>query len=172
MWIFGYGSLMGDGWEMKLGCLRHCVATLGGYRRTFNKPSTTNRGTKEFPCPTLNLEKDEAAVCRGVAFEFSDDRQDEVRNYLHDREGKAFPLEPVMIRLEDDVEVQAHVPLYRGNNVAPAATAKTKAVMVRKATGTKSSCRDYVKQIAELLERLGIEDSVVSALWEIGRAHV
>lgn len=40
MWVFGYGSLMWDGWEQEFGCLRRCVAVLKGYRRTFNKASS------------------------------------------------------------------------------------------------------------------------------------
>jgi glutathione-specific gamma-glutamylcyclotransferase len=169
VWIFGYGSLMGDGWEKKLGCFRRCVAVLQGYRRTFNKASTTNRGTQEFPCPTLNLEKDETAVCKGVAFEFPHNREDEVREYLLGREGKAFPLESLTIRLDDDAEVRAYVPVYCGKNLVPATTAEVKAIMVRKAVGTKSSCRDYVKDIAELLGGLGIDDPVVSELWQAVR---
>jgi cation transport protein ChaC len=43
MWVFGYGSLIWDGWENSYGCLRKCVAVLNGYRRTFNKASTKNR---------------------------------------------------------------------------------------------------------------------------------
>jgi hypothetical protein len=41
-----------------------------------------------------------------------------------------------------------------------------KAVMVTRAAGMKGSCRNYVKEIAELLARLGIEDLVVSELWQ------
>jgi len=65
MWIFGYGSLMGDGWEEAFGCLRRTIAVLDGYRRTFNKASTKNWGSKEAPCPTLGLEEIEGGVCKG-----------------------------------------------------------------------------------------------------------
>jgi cation transport protein ChaC len=166
MWIFGYGSLMGDDWETEFGCLRRCVAVLPGYRRTFNKASTTNRGTRKFPCPTLNLEKDETGVCRGIAFEFPDLREGEVRKYLAEREGKGFPLEGVNIRLKNDVEVQADVPVYHGKNLVRAATTQEKVAMVTRAAGTESSCTDYVREIAELLARLGIDDPAVSELWQ------
>jgi cation transport protein ChaC len=169
MWIFGYGSLMGDGWEKKFGCLRTCLAVLQGYRRTFNKASTANRGTKEFPCPTLNLEKNETGACKGIAFEFPDNREDEIRGYLRDREGKDFPLENLPIRLADNVEVEAFVPLYIGKNLVPASTAEAKAIMVKKAVGKESSCIDYVKEIAELLARFNIDDPAVSELWHAVR---
>ena len=37
MWIFGYGSLMWDGWESEFVCQERAMATLSGYRRAFNK---------------------------------------------------------------------------------------------------------------------------------------
>lgn len=72
MWIFGYGSLMWDNWESSYGCSRKCIALLKGYRRTFNKASTQNRGTRKAPCPTLNLENDATGTCKGIAFELPD----------------------------------------------------------------------------------------------------
>jgi cation transport protein ChaC len=41
-WIFGYGSLMWDGWEEKFGCEERQVAELPGHVRTFNKASVKN----------------------------------------------------------------------------------------------------------------------------------
>jgi cation transport regulator ChaC len=169
MWIFGYGSLMGDGWEEEFGCLRRCLAVLQGYQRTFNKASTANRGTEEFPCPTLNLEKNETGACKGIAFEFPDNREGEVRGYLRVREGKGFPLEKLRIRLADNVEVEAFVPLYTGKHLVTASTAEAKAIMVTKAVGKKSSCVDYVKGIAELLAKFDIDDPAVSELWQAVR---
>ena len=72
MWVFGYGSLMADEWEERYACVRRTIATLRGFRRTFTKASTKNWGSKEVPCPTLNLEKVENAECWGVAFHFPD----------------------------------------------------------------------------------------------------
>jgi cation transport regulator ChaC len=56
MWIFGYGSLMWDGWESEFACQERAMATLSGYRRAFNKLSVANWGTKDAPCPTLKLD--------------------------------------------------------------------------------------------------------------------
>ena len=55
MWIFGYGSLMFDGWEAFCGCIDRKWADLPGYRRSFNKKSVESRGTREVPGLTLNL---------------------------------------------------------------------------------------------------------------------
>jgi glutathione-specific gamma-glutamylcyclotransferase len=75
MWIFGYGSLMFDGWESDHGCVGRAWADLAGYRRVFNKKSVENWGTKKQPGLTLNLKESATSVCRGIAFEFIDDDQ-------------------------------------------------------------------------------------------------
>jgi cation transport protein ChaC len=158
MWIFGYGSLMWDGWERPFGCLRRPIAVLHGYRRTFNKASTENWGTRKAPCPTLNLERFQGGMCKGIAFEFTDSQEASVREYLAAREGKGFPLEVVTIRLEDDSDIQAWVPLYNGRNLFSADAAQ-------KTAGTKGACKSYIKEIAKMLGTLGIDDPAVSELW-------
>jgi cation transport regulator ChaC len=165
MWVFGYGSLMWDGWEKEFGCLRRCVATLEGYGRIFNKASTRNRGTKRNPCPTLNLEKVEGGACKGMAFEFPADREGDIREYLERREGRDFRLQGLIIRLEDHVDVVAYVQVYGGKNLVSASTVDEKAALVRDAVGEMGSCADYLNEIARMLADLGIDDPVVSELW-------
>jgi cation transport protein ChaC len=166
MWIFGYGSLMADGWEKEFGYLRRCVAVLEGYGRTFDKASIRTWGSNGAPCPTLNLKKIAGAVCKGIAFEFPIAREEDVRSYLVKREGKDFSLEPINVRLDDGAEVPAQVALYGGKNVLAADTVQAKAIMVTNAKGTVGSCRDYLKDIRELLAGLGIDDPTVSELWQ------
>ena len=55
MWIFGYGSLMWDGWEKSFDCLETTNAILPNYQRVLNKKSVINWGTSDHPCPTLNI---------------------------------------------------------------------------------------------------------------------
>lgn len=171
MWVFGYGSLMWDGWEKELGCSRRCVAVLRGYRRTFNKASTKNRGTKKNPCPTLNLEKIEGGTCNGMAFEFPDDQENNVRKYLEKREGEGFRLERLPVRLQGDADVLAYTPVYAGKNLISSVSVDDKVIMVGLAAGTMSSCVDYVKEIARMLADLGIEDPAVSDFWREVQKH-
>jgi hypothetical protein len=111
------------------------------------------------------LEKVDSGICMGIAFDFPSACEDAVRQYLADREGKRFPLELVTVRLEDRTEVPAYVPVHRGKNVLVADGVQERASMVTRAEGISGSCRDYVKQVAELLAKLGIVDPVVSELW-------
>lgn len=160
MSVFGYGSLMWDGWEQTIGGLREERAVLVEYRRSFNKKSVTNWGTSEAPAPTLGLEPDQNANCIGTAFEFPDARRDAIEKLLRDREGKSFALVPLLVRLPDGREVRALTPVndrskstYIGN--IPIAQ---RVDMARTATGTSGACINYVRNIHKKLESLGIVD--------------
>jgi cation transport protein ChaC len=92
MWVFGYGSLMWDGWQAEHRCLRTVKATLLRYRRAFNKASVKNWGSRERAGPTLNIIEDPAGSCVGFAFEFPDEQRREVMAALVAREGRNFEL--------------------------------------------------------------------------------
>ena len=165
MWVFGYGSLMWDGWEEQHGCTRRVVADLLGYCRMFNKASIKNWGSKSMPCPTLNLSEVVGGVCRGIAFEFPDAQKSTILAYLEKREGKTFPLHELSVRLEGKIEVSAFVSIYKGKNVIDGNTLEEVSAMVSVASGTSGSCLTYVKGVAEELSGLEIDDPVVSELW-------
>jgi cation transport protein ChaC len=166
MWIFGYGSLMWDGWEKDYFCLRKVQADLQGYGRIFNKSSTKNWGSKTAPGPTLNLHKAEQLSCSGIAFEFSDLDKALILAYLEKREGKGFSLTPFLVRLEDGSEVEAHVPIYAGPNIIEQKSLDEIAGMVMVASGSSGTCLEYVASISSQLVALEIEDAAVQALWK------
>lgn len=154
---------MWDGWEVNRGCLRRSHAVLQGYSRVFNKSSVKNWGTKNEPCPTLNLKRVTNGLCRGLAFQFADDRQNEILTYLTKREG-GFSLCELTITLEDALEVVAVVPIYAGKNILADTTPTNLAPLVRLARGSNGICLDYINGIARKLAELGIEDPTVTAL--------
>lgn len=165
MWVFGYGSLMWDGWEGRHNCLQRQVAELHGYRRSFSKASVKNWGSPGNPGPTLNLETSEHAVCTGIAFEFSDVQVDEVCSYLARREGKGFALRPKQVWIKDAQTVNALVPIYAGPNVLKIKSLTELARQVASAKGTSGLCRDYIHGIHLELEKLGISDPAVAEIW-------
>jgi len=166
MWVFGYGSLMWDGWENARGCIRRARAELSGYRRVFNKPSIRNWGTEKCPCPTLNLVKADTACCCGLAFEFPDYREQEILKYLTKREGRDFVLHKLSAQLEEGDKIEPLVFIYEGKNLIPSNGVSDIAELVLLASGTAGSCISYVKGVADELRRLGINDPAVSVLWQ------
>ncbi len=165
MWVFGYGSLMWDGWESRLGGSRINRAVLVGYRRSFNKKSVRNWGTPEAPAPTLGLEPDQKAECIGTAFEFPDAQRTTIEKLLRDREGKSFALVELPVRLPDGREVHALTPVndrskqtYLGSIPIP-----KRVTMAVTATGTRGACLAYVRNIRFQLQSLRIVDTEVEA---------
>ena len=169
MWIFGYGSLMTDGWEESYGCAQRAVAELHGYRRAFNKASVANWGTLGCPCPTLNLEFSADALCVGIAFEFPEMRRAEVEAYLAKREGKGFVLSEREIILQSAGAASASVSIYTGKNILPSATPQELVSCIKQARGTSGACADYVEGVHSQLALLGIDDPAVTHLQDLLR---
>jgi cation transport protein ChaC len=163
MWVFGYGSLMWDGWERAIGGLRVDCAELVGYRRSFNKRSERNWGTLKVPAPTLGLEPDQNVNCIGTAFEFPDERRTAIKNLLRDREGKSFALVELPVRLPDGREVRALTPVNdrsKRTYIGDIPIAK-RASMAKTAKGTRGACIDYLRSIHSQLQSLSIVDTQV-----------
>jgi cation transport protein ChaC len=161
MWVFAYGSLVWDAWPARLGCLRSMPAELFGLKRSFEKGSVRNWGSKDNPCPTLNLTTDPSRSCKGVAFEFPEAKRNEVVAYLQEREGKGFGLQPVEVRLESGDRVTAVAPIYSGKNLLSGKSLAELAAMARIAQGVDGKCIDYARNIATKLAELGIDDPEV-----------
>ncbi|SDX63410.1 cation transport protein ChaC [Collimonas sp. OK242] len=166
MWIFGYGSLMWDGWEQNHCCLQRVVGELPGYRRAFNKASIKNWGSKASPGPTLNIEQAEQAVCCGIAFEFPDEKADSVLAYLRQREGNGFNLKQMSITLRDGKFAKAFIAFYEGPNKIKVDSTTELANLIALASGSSGSCREYVRGIYVELSKLGLTDSVVTTTWQ------
>lgn len=170
MWIFGYGSLMFDGWESGFGSVRREWADLDGYRRVFGKKSVRNWGTRERPGLTLTLQKFDTGTCRGVAFEFPDNSAvtRTMLDYLSNREACKPCILPVLISGQQTV--QARIYIYDGKNILDRKIGLTqRAAMVANATGTSGACFDYVRQTFEDLASISIQDPEVTALWNAVR---
>lgn len=171
MWIFGYGSLIFDGWEATCGCVDRKCAELPGYRRAFNKKSVKYWGTPAAPGLTLNLAQAEDNICRGIAFAFEDnDRAKQILLDLEKRE--ACKPRALTVELEGGQEITAHVFIYEGRNlIDESMTVVDKADIVVKAKGLSGSDFDYVRKTYDDLKGVGIDDLAVTALWEAVKKH-
>ena len=108
--------------------------------------------------------KSKSATCRGIAFEFPDSKAQEVRDYLIEREGKAFALRTLPILLDDGSVAAAVVPIYEGKNIIAARDLQDLEQMIRVARGTDGSGIEYVQRVARELKRADIDDPVVTEL--------
>lgn len=165
MWIFGYGSLMEDGWEKEFACLRRVRAALADYERSFSKASTLNWGSKANPAPTLRVIPREGAVCCGIAFEFEASREDAVIAYLSKREGQNFWRRQVELTLDAGQVVQGYCFFYEGKNLIQAVSIEEVAAMVLRAHGKDGSALDYLRNTKDAIGRIGFRDAAVETLW-------
>jgi glutathione-specific gamma-glutamylcyclotransferase len=163
MWVFGYGSLMWDGWEQPFGGVRVDRAVLNGYRRSFNKRSIKNWGTSEAPAPTLGLEPGVDVNCTGTAFEFPDGQRAAIEELLTEREGKSFAFPELSVRLPDGRVIRALTPVNdrEGRTYIGNVELAQRASMARTAVGTSGPCVEYVRNIHKKLTALGIVDTDV-----------
>lgn len=166
MFVFGYGSLMMDGWEQQFNGIKHEHATLFGYCRSFNKASTVNWGTREMPCPTLGLEVNEGENCVGCAFEFKEGNAEEVFTYLRNREGNSFKLTTAKVLLRDKRTVEAVTAINdtTAHSYIGGVSITKRSQMIKSATGTSGSCEHYVKSVQQMLASLGVRDAAVEEL--------
>lgn len=163
MWLFGYGSLMWDGWEDRFGCVRRVHADLPGHTRIFNKKSLERWGTQARPGLTLNLTR--SGTCRGVAFEFDTGAMGDIEAYLSHRE--TCTATEVPVQLPDATEVGAFTYIYEGPRLIEGALSlEERAVMILEAEGIAGSSYDYIKGVRAHLAELGVVDPEVETLWE------
>jgi cation transport regulator ChaC len=160
MWVFGYGSLMWDGWEKNHRCLGSCLATLDGYSRAFDKASTQNWGSKEHPAPTLRIVASQG-VCQGIAFNFAEQEREGIVAHLLEREGRNFPLVELKVRLCSGEAISALAPIYQGKRLLVGKSLLELARLAMAARGSKGSGLDYVHGVGEHIVQVGIEDPAV-----------
>lgn len=162
MWLFGYGSLMWDGWETRYGCRQRFPADLAGHSRIFNKKSLERWGTQSRPGLTLNLHGGDA--CRGVAFAFDDGASNDITDYLDARETCSATELPV--QLPDAREVAALVYIYDGPRlIDERLTLAQRAAMILEAEGVAGSSYAYIRSVRAHLAELGVTDDGIDALW-------
>ena len=166
MWLFGYGSLMWDGWEQRYDCIQRVHAEAPGHRRIFNKKSLERWGTYAMPGLTLNLAShayDDDDPCRGIAFEFPDTRQAIIEDYLSVRE--TCTACDIAVALPGG-SVSARTYIYDGPRlIEHGLSLRERAKMILSAEGVAGSSYDYIRNVRAHLEDLGFVDREVDTLW-------
>ena len=167
-WIFGYGSII---WDNKdINPIKSIDAELIGAHRSFNKKSTVNRGTKEFPGLALGLEY--GGKCYGKAFLISKESFEVVQK----REGgyneiKTPNDEIKILDFEENIIDGCIVffPNTSGKNYLPPSTTLVEKANIIKTgkEGTKSNAKEYLKEIKNFHNEYKIEDDEVEELYKL-----
>lgn len=114
--IFGYGSLMWDGWESEFVCQER-DGDIIRLPSSLQQAVGGELGNEGSAGNAFSLQADREASCRGMAFAFAAVDKDAVLASLQKREGKSLVLTPLSVRLDDCMQVEAYVPLYHGRNL-------------------------------------------------------
>jgi cation transport protein ChaC len=159
-WVFAYGSLMGDA---VLGRYPSRPARLPGYRRAFLHESRRRWGTPDSPCPILGLVPGDE--CWGLAFEIPEGERRVAQNSIEKREAaKERRRETRTVETaEGPVEAWVWVSRepFRGGGIDLA----TIEARLRAAHGVVGTGVEYVRTLVHAMERHGLSDPLVDALW-------
>jgi len=163
LWAFAYGSLM---WNPGVYFEEVRRARVDGFVRRFALETAIGRGTPECPGLVLTLQR-QAGTCEGLAFRIHRARVDTETRLLWRREMIRGGYRPSLLPLDTPQgAIQALVftantahPQHR-HDLSLAETAAT----IASACGSTGTNRDYLDQLAEQLDVLGIVDAHVGAL--------
>ncbi len=156
-WVFGYGSLM---WNPGFAHEEAIKARLFGYRRALCVRSRVYRGTPIRPGLVMGL--DSGGSCVGMAYRVTRDRQEDVVEYLRNREMISYVYReryiPVMTADGRRVPAMTFVAERQHEQFAGHLSVEEAAEIVRGASGTAGPNEEYVFNTILHLREIGIRD--------------
>ena len=167
-WIFGYGSIIWDNEDINP--IESIDAELIGAHRSFNKKSTVNRGTKEFPGLALGLEY--GGKCYGKAFLISKESFEIVKKREGGYNEIITPNNDIKILDNNGSIIEDCIVFFPNttgkNYLKPDTTIQEKVnIIIKGKKGTKSDAKDYLKQIKGFLNEYDIEDDEIETLYKL-----
>lgn len=163
LWVFAYGSLMWDP-ALEFDEVRQAYCT--GYQRSFCMWDDGGRGSKE--TPGLMLAIDEGGSCEGLAFCIPQEKLEHETYVLFRREMLLPVYRPVLLDLDTvagPIKALAFVANRDHEDIKPGIPFDEQARMIAHASGFLGDNFDYLSNVYEGLEVLGVEDPYVSELY-------
>ena len=163
IWMFAYCSLMWDP-AVEFEEFRH--ASCVGYQRSFCLWDKGGRGSSEQP--GLMLAIDEGGSCEGLAFRIAHEKLDQEMFVLFRREMLLPVYRPVWLNLYTDagpIEALSFVANHDHEDIKAGIPLQDQANMIARAQGVFGSNFDYLSEMHQRLEILGIEDAYISQLY-------
>ncbi len=168
-WVFGYGSLM---WRPGFPFAEMAPAHLHGWRRDMCIQSIHYRGTPEIPGLVSGLTP--GGSCMGRAYRIHFEHKEDVIAYLDDRElvTDVYLPQHHEVALDDGRSVTARVYVADVKHVQFAGhwQVDDKIVYLLQGHGTEGRSIDYLANILDQLNHLGIDDDHLKDLHAQARA--
>ena len=159
LWVFGYGSLM---WNPGFEFLERRQARLDGYQRRFTLTSRHYRGTPERPGLVLGLDWAPGQNCEGIAYRVCPTKDQQVRDYLVERElvSYAYFETRYPLALDDGgtIEALCYVVDRSHTQYAGGLTPEEQAQIIAHAVGPSGPNIEYLENTLDHLHELGIAD--------------
>jgi len=170
IWVFAYGSLM---WDPALSFAEVRRAYLPGYGREFNlKDTLGGRGTEEAPGMMASL--DHGAGCHGLAFRIPAADVEVETEILWRRECIGPGYHPIIVPAEissGTVEVLTFLADHDADLICSDITRDEQVRYLATGAGLFGSSLEYIANIVEHFEVMGIEDAHVRELYDAALAY-
>lgn len=163
LWIFAYGSLM---WDPALHFTELRRARLSAYQRRFSYLTTIGRGNAEQAGLVLSLEA-QPGHCEGLAFRIDASIAEQESRLFWRREMIVGGYQPRLLPLSTPQGELLALTLVSNPGHASHAgglSLAQEAAIIRRAQGSHGTNRDYLEQLVDQLDRLGIVDGYVQQL--------
>ncbi|HEX6000354.1 MAG TPA: gamma-glutamylcyclotransferase [Hyphomicrobiaceae bacterium] len=163
LWVFAYGSLM---WDPGIHVIEIRKAALTGFHRRFCLKSQIGRGSAEKPALMAAL--DEGGDCQGLALRIPADHVDPETRMLWQREMLAGSYVPRFVPVatpQGGIEAVTFLINRQSDRYVELDIDET-ARLIATGCGVRGTCFEYLENLAERLELLGLEDRRICALHE------
>ena len=163
LWIFAYGSLM---WDPALHFKELRRARLAAYQRRFSYLTTIGRGNAEQAGLVLSLEA-QPGHCEGLAFCIDASLVEQESLLFWRREMIVGGYQPRLLPISTPQGELLALTLVSNPGHASHAgdlSLEQEAAIIRRAQGSHGTNRDYLEQLVDQLDRLGIVDGYVQRL--------
>lgn len=170
LWVFGYGSLI---WRPDFAFAAREQALLRGLHRDLCVISHVHRGTPDRPGLVAGL--DLGGACRGVAFQVVPGAEQDTIDYLRAREQQTMVYRETSrrVQLADGRHVEAVCFVVdRGHHqYGKGLSLEEKAALLSTGVGKSGRSIDYLTDLIDSLERLGITDTGLLRLRDAASRH-
>jgi len=169
LWVFAYGSLM---WDPGVHVVEIRTATLLGFHRSFCLKSKIGRGSADRPALMAAL--DRGGGCHGLALRIPAEHVDRETEVLWMREMLAGSYVPTFVTLETPqggVEAVTFVINHQSDRYVQLDIEET-ARLIATGRGVRGTSLEYLENLADRLDLLGLSDPAIAELRVRVRAYL